>query len=177
MDHFEKRNNAMRIQTHDLLKLTENLRLSKFITENYLEKAEPLKDITEKIAATNLEETGKVEKVESVKKENKENEATVVIRKNKKSWICPEIESIDQSCFDSLNRHQKGRLKYSQLINAIAEVTYSELQLNATIMVQLIYIDKTDMILYNSYGARSKIPNQFCQATKSLRPFCLVKLS
>ena len=120
MDHYEKRNNAMRIETYDLLKLTENLRSSKFVTEKYFEKAEPLKDITEKVAATKLEE--KVEKVENLNKENKENEATVVIRKNKKTWICPEIESIDQSCFDSLNRHQKGRLKYSQLINAVAEV-------------------------------------------------------
>ena len=117
MDHFQKRNSALRIETDDLRRLTENLRLSKFITEKYIEKAEPLKDITEKVAATNLEE-----KVDNLKKENKENEATVVIRKNKKTWTCPEIESIDQSCFDSLNRHQKGRLKYPQLINAIAEV-------------------------------------------------------
>ena len=118
MDHFAKRNSALRIETDDLRRLTENLRSSKFITEKYFEKAEPLKDITEKVAATNLEE-----KVENLKKENKENEATVVIRKNKKTWTCPEIESIDQSCFDSLNRHQKGRLKYPQLINAVAEVT------------------------------------------------------
>ena len=118
MGHYEKINNELRIETYDLKRLTENIRSSKFITEKYFEKAEPLKDITEKIAATNLEE-----KDENLKKENKENEATVVIRKNKKTWTCPEIESIDQSCFDSLNRHQKGRLKYSQLINAIAEVT------------------------------------------------------
>ena len=121
MDHYEKRNNALRIETYDLLKLTENIRSSKFITEKYFEKAEPLKDITEKVAATNLE-VENPKKVENLKKENKENEATIVIRKNKKNWTCPEIESIDQSCFDSLNRHQKGRLKYSQLVNAIAEV-------------------------------------------------------
>jgi len=51
-----------------------------------------------------------------------ENKQNIVKKKPGKTWRCPELEQIEESSFDSMNRHQKGRLKYAQLEAAVAEL-------------------------------------------------------
>ena len=106
MDFHQKRNEAIKKETAELVKVTENLSRSNFITQTYTEADDSREPLSSSSPKKELEIVAQKEAANLIN-ENKENEATVVIRKNKKIWTCPEIEAIDQSCFDSLHRQQK----------------------------------------------------------------------
>lgn len=121
IQHFENENDRIQNETTRLRRGTEQLRYGKFVLNDYQSRdhlKECLKESGDGFDNLVVDQTNQTAERKEVKKEIEIKKEIKTV----KTWTCPEIDAIDESCFNGLNRHQKGRLKYSQLTNAIGEL-------------------------------------------------------